>query len=432
MKKTISLILALMVALSSFLTVTATDSTGQNALYWSENYYDFAHKAVNPSPWLGELKVGENSNVSSLLKGHYTFTAPETGYYRFSSWFEASLKIEGDKVTDIIYCGSHGEFGTLIYFEKGEGHCFRFFNNSWEEEMPDPGELTIDYFGKITSVKTEENAHVYLRDLSFNEENAERPYSVSNLDAELVFESGETIQNDSWSGKLDSAKPGRRKLTVPQLCGGPGFEIEFTLLGCNDYIEAVELGEGYLQNPGDFYSKVELSYNDYAIREEYGLFYLVNDNTPNTITVRLKDGTVINLEPKYYYFTCCYNEDWDGLTGEIQGTSWFTAGDGSEHFVSSGYRENKNGRIIFFVNIDNTETLIEEEPVCYAGNLFSDFMTFCNNVISSLKESNTWAERFEAVKSEISVFAHYCKYVFSNGYFINIGMFNELLKLFIK
>ena len=180
------------------------------------------------------------------------------------------------------------------------------------------------------------------------------------------------------------------------------------------------------------YSKVELSYNDYAIREEYGLFYLVNDNTPNTITVRLKDGTVINLEPKYYYFTCCYNEDWDGLTGEIQGTSWFTAGDGSEHFVSSGYRENKNGRIIFFVNIDNTETLIEEEPVCYAGNLFSDFMTFCNNVISSLKESNTWAERFEAVKSEISVFAHYCKYVFSNGYFINIGMFNELLKLFIK
>lgn len=421
MKKVLSFIFAVIIAAGSFMIAAgAADVSEHGALYWPGNFYDYAHKAPDPSPWLGELKIGENS-VLSLIKGHYTFTAPETGYYSFGSWFEESLKIEGDKVTEINYVGTHGPFSGMTYIEKGTEHCFRFFNNSWEEEIPDPGDITIRFLGKIVSVRTAGNDYAYTRDLSYYEEYSESPYTVSNLDVDITFADNTVISDNWWSGKLDSAEPGRRRLTIPEFLGGPGFDIEFTLLGCNDFIEEIKPCGGCMQADGDFYSAAEISYNDSAERKGNGkLFSFRKVNTPEEIITTLKDGTVIKTESKYFRYDC-----FDGIADEIEGCAWFTVSDGSQHNVTSAYKENEDGKIIFIVRIDTVETVIEEEPVCRAV-LGRDFRTFFNDLKDAWSEADRVSEKFEAAKSEIQTFVKYCKYVFSNGYFANTGDFNKV------
>jgi hypothetical protein len=414
MKKALSFIFALIIATGSFMIAIAADNNEHKALSWPENYYDFNHKAPDPSPWLGELEVGKN-DVSSLLKGYYTFTAPEKGFYVFTEWFEVSQKIEGDRVTEVDCNGWFG-WPVMTYLEKGVERCYRFYNNSGVEDnsdMSEPGEIEIDYIGEIVSAIPEENAHAYTKDIIYNPEDTESPYFLSGVNVALTFSEGIVLEDNHMSGKIDSTEPGRRRFTVPEVCGGPGYEFEFTLLGYKDYIKDIKLGDGN----SNFNSRVGISYNDSKRRNESGkVSCLCNANTPNMITVTLKDGTVLNLKPEYYYYDC-----FDGFTGQIQGGARFDAADGSSHHISTGYKENENGRIVFYVRIDDVETVIEEEPDCSAA-LLTDFVTFFRNLTAALKADGSIPEKFEAVRTEAGTFATYLKYVFSNGYFANTGV----------
>ncbi len=213
MKRILSIVSALIMMLGTLSALTFTaNAEGREALTWPKSDYDFKNEAVTPSPFLGELKSGENT-ASSLLKGYYTFTAPESGYYSIDTWFRISDKIENNAVTELSYYGAAGPLGGIIKLEKNSERCLQFYDNLGVEEeksLSDSYKVTIDFLGSTVSALPQADT---LCSSCFKKVE-DGYYQIDNFPVVFRFSNGVSTTDSSFFGTIDNTDIGKHKVSI--------------------------------------------------------------------------------------------------------------------------------------------------------------------------------------------------------------------------
>ncbi|MBR4451925.1 MAG: hypothetical protein IKS39_08835 [Clostridia bacterium] len=242
MKKIISFILAVILAVSAGITAFA----GETDLNTVDEYGNGTESAYT---YEGELSEGENSIEIPAGRNTYRIFVPEkSGAYIVSGDFSVYGAVS-DLKEDGSYCPCDSFFAesavkdsyVVVYnFDAGKEYYFIFFGADYSSKTS-PETLGIYYVGEVEGMKLcDERTPIIGNNLLYDND---YKLWLMILDFEVTFSgSGEKFKAFEWTTK-DEIKSGENIVTVE--CFGKSFTVSFVASEIDDIISDVTLPEGY-------------------------------------------------------------------------------------------------------------------------------------------------------------------------------------------